>query len=239
MYGLGRSLGRLGAPRMSLLSPTTSATATKAAPRVLAARLTISSGLLTRPLTRSFSILGTQASLSVQHRFQAVAAPPTTQAVQIKMNTTNATAAAGQPDTMLGAQGVGADLSDTAGEVVDSFRKDGLVFEIGLSFVVTHYISIFIGLMRCLFQSFRPLLILFVFGNIFKAVFFITGAPIWMSFYSIWLFEVGYGLAQCVISFIFISFFYNNLAMARVRPSVVQFLRQQHEKLRRISRVLC
>jgi hypothetical protein len=38
-----------------------------------------------------------------------------------------------------------------------------------------------------------------------EAVFFIAGAPIWMSFYSIWLFEVTYGLAQCAISFIFIS----------------------------------
>merc|ERR1712194_160960 len=31
--------------------------------------------------------------------------------------------------------------------------------------------------MRCLFQSFRPLLILFVFGQILKAVFFVAGAP--------------------------------------------------------------
>lgn len=66
-----------------------------------------------------------------------------------------------------------------------------------------------------LFEAFRPLLILFIFGQIIKAqllclwklsswkdtqwhdsklifaeaVFFIAGAPIWMSFYSIWLFE--------------------------------------------------
>merc|ERR1711879_390258 len=103
-------------------------------------------------------------------------------------------------------------------------RSNGMVFEMGLSFVVLHYQSIFIGVMRCLFQSFRPLLILFVFGQILKAVFFFAGAPIWMSFYSIWLFEVGYGLAQCIISFIFISFFYNNLSFARVRPSVAYFL---------------
>merc|ERR1712087_1019239 len=101
-----------------------------------------------------------------------------------------------------------------------------------------HYQSIFIGVMRCLFQSFRPLLILFVFGQILKAVFFIAGAPIWMSFYSIWLFEVGYGLAQCIISFIFISFFYNNLSFARIRPSVAHLLRQQHEKLMRAARMV-
>eukprot|EP00434_Breviolum_minutum_P028916 symbB.v1.2.025576.t1/scaffold2413.1/size174923/17 len=73
--------------------------------------------------------------------------------------------------------------------VVDMCKRDSMVFEIGISFVVLHYQSIFIGVMRCLFQAFRPLLILFIFGQIIKAVFFIAGAPIWMSFYSIWLFE--------------------------------------------------
>merc|ERR1711879_95746 len=112
-------------------------------------------------------------------------------------------------------------------------RSNGMVFEVGLSFMVLHYQSIFIGVMRCLFQSFRPLLILFVFGQILKAVFFVAGAPIWLSFYSIWLFEVIYGLAQCAISFIFISFFYNNLSFARMRPAVAQLLRQQKDKLSR------
>jgi len=31
------------------------------------------------------------------------------------------------------------------------------------------------------------------------------GAPMLISFYSVWLFEVGYGLAQCVLSVIFVS----------------------------------
>merc|ERR1712113_886657 len=115
----------------------------------------------------------------------------------------------------------------------DSVSSDAMVFEVGLSFVVLHYQSIFIGVMRCLFQSFRPLLILFVFGQISKAVFFVAGAPIWLSFYSIWLFEVIYGLAQCAISFIFISFFYNNLSFARLRPALGHFLRAQREKLSR------
>merc|ERR1712004_480048 len=92
-----------------------------------------------------------------------------------------------------------------------------------------HYQSIFIGVMRCLFQSFRPLLI--VFGQILKAVFFVAGAPIWLSFYSIWLFEVIYGLAQCAISFIFISFFYNNLSFARMRPALGQMLRQSRQRI--------
>jgi len=113
-----------------------------------------------------------------------------------------------------------------------------MVFEIGISFVFLHYQSIFIGVMRCLFQSFRPLLILFVFGQILKAVFFVAGAPIWLSFYSIWLFEVIYGLAQCAISFIFISFFYNNLSFARLRPALAASLRQQRDKLARAARLL-
>merc|ERR1712146_587197 len=112
------------------------------------------------------------------------------------------------------------------------------VFEVGLTFVFMHYQSIFIGVMRCLFQSFRPLLILFVFGQILKAAFFIMGTPLWFSFYSIWLFEVGYGLAQCAISFIFISFFYNNLSFARIRPALGQLFRQQKDRLTQAARAL-
>ena len=85
-------------------------------------------------------------------------------------------------------------------------------------------------------QAFRPLLILFIFGQIikalpsfslqfallltvkqhseylkgafhtvikleafvFQAVFFIAGAPIWMSFYSIWLFEAAASWMSCL-----------------------------------------
>merc|ERR1712203_696365 len=108
---------------------------------------------------------------------------------------------------------------------VESARSNAMVFEIGLTFVFSHYVSIFQSFARCLFQSFRPLLILFVFGQIIKAAFFAMGAPLWFSFYSIWLFEVGYGLAQCAISFIFISFFYNNLSFARVRPTIAYLMR--------------
>merc|ERR1719461_260923 len=107
---------------------------------------------------------------------------------------------------------------------------NAMVFEIGLTFTFMHYQSIFIFFARGLFQAFRPLLILFVFGQILKAVFFVAGAPIWCSFYSIWMFEVIYGLAQCAISFIFISFFYNNLSFARLRPALSHALRQQRQK---------
>eukprot|EP00928_Gymnodinium_smaydae_P062272 TRINITY_DN4617_c0_g1_i1.p2 TRINITY_DN4617_c0_g1~~TRINITY_DN4617_c0_g1_i1.p2 ORF type:complete len:215 (+),score=60.38 TRINITY_DN4617_c0_g1_i1:184-828(+) len=116
--------------------------------------------------------------------------------------------------------------------------SEALVFEIGLTFTFTHYISIFQSFARCLFQAFRPLLILFVFGQLIKAAFFMMGAPLWFSFYSIWLFEVGYGLAQCAISFIFISFFYNNCSFARVRPSLLALFRQQREKLAAAARAV-
>merc|ERR1712113_618777 len=108
----------------------------------------------------------------------------------------------------------------------------------GLSFVVLHYQSIFIGVMRCLFQSFRPLLILFVFGQILKAAFFMAGAPIWLSFYSVWMFEVIYGLAQCAISFIFICSFYGNLSFARIRPTISHMIRQERDKLAKAAYAL-
>mmetsp|Transcript_21633 Transcript_21633/g.32019 ORF Transcript_21633/g.32019 Transcript_21633/m.32019 type:complete len:245 (+) Transcript_21633:1-735(+) len=151
-------------------------------------------------------------------------------------------APAAQVATVAAPQTVVAEASAVAAtpakSVVDAVSKDAMVFEIGISFVFLHYQSIFIGVMRCLFQSFRPLLILFVFGQILKAVFFIAGAPIWLSFYSIWLFEVIYGLAQCAISFIFISFFYNNLSFARLRPAATQVLRQQKDKIARAAAAL-
>ncbi|CAJ1417488.1 unnamed protein product [Effrenium voratum] len=158
-----------------------------------------------QPVMRPFSVLGTNYARYVTPTPPAPVQP----AVQaIKESNTMAQKEAG---------------------LVDACKRDSMVFEIGISFVVMHYQSIFIGVMRCLFQAFRPLLILFVFGQIIKAVFFIFGAPIWMSFYSIWLFEVTYGLAQCAISFIFISFFYNNLSFARMRPALTQMVRQQKE----------
>merc|ERR1719231_1693995 len=131
-----------------------------------------------------------------------------------------------------------ASAQQAAVSVLESAKSEAMVFELGLSFVVLHYQSIFIGVMRCLFQSFRPLLILFVFGQILKAVFFIMGAPIWFSFYSIWLFEVGYGLVQCIISFVFISFFYNNMSFANLRPSLSYLLRAQKNRIAQAAKRL-
>merc|ERR1739844_181245 len=113
-----------------------------------------------------------------------------------------------------------------------------MIFEIGLTFTFMHYQSIFIYFARGLFQSVRPLLILFVFGQIIKAVFFVAGAPIWCSFYSIWMFEVVYGLAQCAISFIFICSFYGNLSFARLRPTLGHILRKERDRFVKAARAI-
>merc|ERR1711957_1064762 len=153
------------------------------------------------------------------------------------MGATSMVASTVEPTAVLEAKGM---LQPAVDEVAENaVHKEAMVFEVGLTFVVMHYQSIFIGVMRCVFQAFRPLLILFVFGQILKAVFFIMGTPIWFSFYSIWLFEVGYGLAQCAISFIFISFFYNNLSLARARPALGQYWRQCRDRITRMAAALC
>merc|ERR1719198_1441338 len=120
--------------------------------------------------------------------------------------------------------------------VIDGVKADNLVFEIGLSFTVAHYQAILIAFCRTLFQAFRPLLILFIFSQLIKTAFFLAGAPVWFSFYSIWMFEVGYGLFQCMLSFLFIAFFYNNLLFARVRPALTQMMQRNREKLTAVAR---
>merc|ERR1719362_2291692 len=136
----------------------------------------------------------------------------------------------------VGEQVVGS--AEKSGDALAKVRSDGMVFEIGITFTFLHYRDILMGVMRCAFQSFRPILILFIFGQILKAVFFIMGAPLFLSFYSVWLFEVVYGLAQCMLSFIFISLFYNNLSFARIRPTIGHMFRQQREKLSRAVRAV-
>eukprot|EP00929_Paragymnodinium_shiwhaense_P044599 TRINITY_DN2285_c0_g1_i1.p2 TRINITY_DN2285_c0_g1~~TRINITY_DN2285_c0_g1_i1.p2 ORF type:complete len:213 (+),score=43.73 TRINITY_DN2285_c0_g1_i1:68-706(+) len=206
--GLGRALSRF-LPR---------AAAPARAP--LSNTLRPASNFIRQPLLRPFSALsGSLPSASPLLTAQAAKPEPVVKTVA--------------PPAMQAAA-----PAKAASGVMTTAKSEAMVFELGLSFVVLHYQSIFIGVMRCLFQSFRPLLILFVFGQILKAVFFIAGAPIWFSFYSIWLFEVGYGLAQCAISFIFISFFYNNLSFARVRPALGQLFRQQKDRLTQAARAL-
>mmetsp|Transcript_18283 Transcript_18283/g.33945 ORF Transcript_18283/g.33945 Transcript_18283/m.33945 type:complete len:221 (+) Transcript_18283:85-747(+) len=120
-----------------------------------------------------------------------------------------------------------------AGETLGNLRSSGMVFEIGFSFLFAHYMAIFQGLARCGFQSVRPLFILFLFGQGLKVMFCIFGTPLWFSFYSFWMFEVGYGLFQIYLSLIFIGSFYNNLLFARARPALRAIVQQQRLKVAR------
>jgi len=117
---------------------------------------------------------------------------------------------------------------------VDGIRESGMILELGLTFTLVHYQHIFQSVMRGLFQSFRPLIILYVFSHIFKAMFFLLGAPVWFSFYSFWLFEICYNMFQCFLGFMFIGMYYNNLYFARVRPTVTAMFRQQRQRLARM-----
>lgn len=94
---------------------------------------------------------------------------------------------------------------------------------INFSFTFMHYRDIAIALSRNLFQSFRPLIILFMFGQVLKvftygvftqAIPFVAVA----SFYAIFFFEVFYTILTMGISFLFVALFYNNLYFRGARP---------------------
>lgn len=89
--------------------------------------------------------------------------------------------------------------------VTSQVASKGLVFEFSVFWVITAYKEIAIGLIRNTFYTFRPVIMFFVMGYVVKFAFFLMGAPMLISFYSVWLFEVGYGLAQCVLSVIFLT----------------------------------
>jgi hypothetical protein len=243
MYrGLGRSLG-LAATRGS-------ARTTQMAARQMMRSTPLESivrspnSFSTVPMSRPFSVLGTarwQKVLPEQPREMAAgvaartalpspAAPPSVLAVA---PTTNKNEAA---EGLL--QQVAQKTEPAATGAMESVRRNGMIFEIGITYTFLHYQSILVYFARGVFQSVRPLLILFIFSQIFKALFFIAGAPIWFSFYSIWLFEVGYSLFQCALSFIFICSFYNNLSFARLRPTLAQLFRQERDKIARLGRAL-
>uniref|UniRef100_A0A7S0ABE0 Uncharacterized protein n=1 Tax=Pyrodinium bahamense TaxID=73915 RepID=A0A7S0ABE0_9DINO len=218
-----------------------------AAPRPVARpfALTLSAERTSPSLVRPFSALGAApwCQIAALHHNCGPSAPPLQRhqpqqtSVQPPPTSSMQMGAATAPSScctmaIVEDEAVGADTSLTQA------RSNSMVFEIGLTFTFLHYQSIFIFFARGLFQAVRPLLILFVFGQILKAVFFVAGAPIWCSFYSIWMFEVIYGLAQCAISFIFICSFYNNLSFNRLRPTLGYILRQEKEKFGRAARAV-
>jgi len=106
--------------------------------------------------------------------------------------------------------------------------NQGLVFELSISWILGAYQHVAVGVLRNTFYTFRPIIILFAFGIVLKATFFAMGAPMFLSFYSVWMFEVFYGILQLILSFIFVSNYYNNLAFqgAGIRP-VARLLRHR------------
>lgn len=175
----------------------------------------------TRPLARPFSALSASQHQSIAAKYIVLpqsSAKPVVGAVTEVASTTNA---------------LGEVASTEASETLGNLCRKGMVFEIGFSFLFAHYMAIFQGLARCGFQSVRPLFILFLFGQGLKVMFCIFGTPLWFSFYSFWMFEVGYGLFQIYLSLIFIGSFYNNLLFARARPAVRAAIQQQRMKVAR------
>merc|ERR1719253_1905678 len=84
------------------------------------------------------------------------------------------------------------------------------IFELSLSFVVSHYMHIFIGFARNVFQCFRVVLALMIFGQMLKVLVFLLNVPI--SLYAIFFFEAFYTLLQILVSFIFVCQFHTNVA---------------------------
>ncbi|EER00515.1 wd-repeat protein, putative [Perkinsus marinus ATCC 50983] len=108
------------------------------------------------------------------------------------------------------------------------------IFEISVGVVLAQYKQIFLSLMRNIFQSFRPLLITVIMGNMLKMAAFLMQFPV--SFYSIFFFEVFYGMAQLAISFVFVCFFHNGMSLqTRARQ---QLLRTMSRNLRRFKHMM-
>jgi hypothetical protein len=108
--------------------------------------------------------------------------------------------------------------------------KQSAIFEISLLCCVSHYKHIGLCLMRNLFQTFRPLLITIVMGNLLKIGAFLLQFPI--GFYAIFFFEAFYGIMQLAISFVFVCFFHNGMMMQRSRVLSRHWMRMMAQKLR-------
>lgn len=93
--------------------------------------------------------------------------------------------------------------------------RQSAIFEVSLLMCVSHYKHIGLCMMRNVFQTFRPLLITIVMGNLLKIGAFLLQFPI--GFYAIFFFEAFYGIMQLAISFVFVCFFHNGMMMQRSR----------------------
>jgi hypothetical protein len=107
--------------------------------------------------------------------------------------------------------------------------RQSAIFEISLLCCVSHYKHIGLCLMRNLFQTFRPLLITIVMGNLLKIGAFLLQFPI--GFYAIFFFEAFYGIMQLAISFVFVCFFHNGMMMQRSRVLSRHWFRMMRAKM--------
>ena len=112
--------------------------------------------------------------------------------------------------------------------VASAVAKQSAIFEISLLCCVSHYKHIGLCLMRNVFQTFRPLLITIVMGNLLKIGAFLLQFPI--GFYAIFFFEAFYGIMQLAISFVFVCFFHNGMMMQRSRVLSKHWLRMMRAK---------
>ena len=103
------------------------------------------------------------------------------------------------------------------------------IFEVSLLMCVSHYKHIGLCLMRNVFQTFRPLLITIVMGNLLKIGAFLLQFPI--GFYAIFFFEAFYGIMQLAISFVFVCFFHNGMMMQKSRVLSKHWLRMMRHKM--------
>ena len=106
--------------------------------------------------------------------------------------------------------------------------KQSAIFEVSLLCCVSHYKHIGLCLMRNVFQTFRPLLITIVMGNLLKIGAFLLQFPI--GFYAIFFFEAFYGIMQLAISFVFVCFFHNGMMMQKSRVLSKHWLRMMKRR---------
>ena len=107
--------------------------------------------------------------------------------------------------------------------------RQSAIFEISLLCCVSHYKHIGLCLMRNVFQTFRPLLITIVMGNLLKIGAFLLQFPI--GFYAIFFFEAFYGIMQLAISFVFVCFFHNGMMMQRSRVLSKHWFRMMAQRM--------
>ena len=113
--------------------------------------------------------------------------------------------------------------------------RQSAIFEVSLLMCVSHYKHIGLCLMRNVFQTFRPLLITIVMGNLLKIGAFLLQFPI--GFYAIFFFEAFYGIMQLAISFVFVCFFHNGMMLQQSRFLTKHWIRMMNNKLQNLGKV--